>query len=111
MTGHFTTKSLAQDKRIRTGYGSLLSNALENICHAILHSIVSGQLKVTVCTATLLYGKVSLRSPFYCDGFAFAWTTYGWWQGFKGDDGLKFKKYTHSLWNPFPVEMSKQFKL
>lgn len=42
-------------KRLRTSYRSLLSDALEDVCHTIFFPDISGGFEVTVCTGALFY--------------------------------------------------------
>jgi len=42
-------------KRIRTSHRSLLSDALEDICHTIFLTNICGSFEVTMCTGTLFY--------------------------------------------------------
>jgi hypothetical protein len=68
-------------KRLRTSYRSLLSDALEDVCHTIFLPNISGGFEVTVCTGALVYFmshqlEILSGNLVMTHGHAFAWTTY-----------------------------------
>lgn len=68
-------------KRLRTSYRSLLSDALEDVCHTIFLPNISGGFEVAVCTGALFYfmsRQLEILSAKFVmtHGHAFAWTTY-----------------------------------